>query len=85
MIPTRSIHNLYHMRYIIEKVGYIPVFGGRPINLAQSKAFGKVNHRYLVAVLKAAVFSLVFRGWITAKHRGICSVVTLWNGFRSPD
>lgn len=45
------------------------------MNLDQVKAFGTVDHLYLVAVFKAAGFGAVFRGWLAATHSGISLVV----------
>jgi hypothetical protein len=70
------------MRYIVERVGNKPGFGGALINLDQSKAFDRVDHRYLAAVLKAAGFGPVFRGWIASMYSGICSVAKI-NGHLS--
>ncbi len=45
-IPGRSIDNLHLVRYIVERVGNKkPGFGGALINLNQSKAFDRVDHR----------------------------------------
>ena len=82
-IPNRSIHdNLHLTRYIIERVGKEPGMGGALINLDQSKAFDRVDHQYLAAVLRAAGFGPVFRGWIAAMYSNICSVVKV-NGHLS--
>lgn len=43
--------------YIIGRVGTL-------INLAQSKAFNRVNHQYLAVVFKAVVFGPIFCCWI---------------------
>ncbi len=82
-IPGRSIHdNLHLVRYIIERVSNKPGFGRAMINVDQSKAFDRVDHRYLAAVLRAAGLGPVFRGWIASMYSGICSVVKL-NGHLS--
>lgn len=74
-ILNRSIHdNLHLMRYIIQRIRTKAGFGGALVNLYQSKAFNKVNQRYLEAVLKAAGFGSVFSGWVTAMHSDTCSV-----------
>lgn len=65
------------MLYIVERVGTKTDFGGTRINLNPSKAFYKVNHHYLKAVLKAAGFGLVFRSCIAAMHSCTYSVVNV--------
>lgn len=52
------------MRYIIEQVGNRSSFCGALVNLDQSKAFDRVDHRYQVVVLKVISFGPVFKGWI---------------------
>lgn len=75
-IPNRSIHdNLHLIRYFIERVGKEPGMSVVLINLDQSKAFNRVNHQYLEAVLALASFGLNFRGWITAMY----SDTALWS------
>ena len=56
--------------------------GGALVNLDQSKAFDRVDHQYLAAVLNAVGFGPVFRGWIAAMYSNICSVVKV-NGHLS--
>ena len=72
------------MRYLVERVGSRFGFGGALVNLDQSKAFDRVDDRYLAAVLRAAGFGPVFRGWIATIYSGICSVVKLNGHFSEP-
>ncbi|XP_036359418.1 secreted RxLR effector protein 78-like [Octopus sinensis] len=48
----------------------------------QCKAFDRVDHQYLGAVLEAAGLGLDFRRWISAKYSGIKSTVQI-NGYLS--
>ena len=60
-VKGRTIQDsLYLVRTIVEKVDGNAVL----INLDQSKAFDRVDHAFLEAVLSAAGFGLHFRTWI---------------------
>ena len=52
------------------------------ISLDQSKAFDKVDHRFLVTVLETAGFQLEFHRWISRKYHNPQAVVQV-NGGRS--
>ena len=45
------------------------------INLDQSKAFGRVDHRFLASVLKTVGFKLEFSGWISMTYHNPQAVV----------
>ncbi|GAB1597330.1 hypothetical protein Ahia01_000009400 [Argonauta hians] len=82
-IPGRSIHdNLHLTRYIFDRVASESGLGGALINLDQSKAFDRVDHQYLAAVLRAAGLGPVFRGWVTKMYSNVSSVVMV-NGYCS--
>lgn len=52
IVPSRSIHdNLHLMRNTTERVVKEPGMGETLINLDQSKAFDKLDSRYLEAIL----------------------------------
>lgn len=75
-IPTRLMHDNFNlMQYNIKRVGCKTGFRGDLISLDQSKAFDRVDHRYLVVVLKADGFGTNFRSWNAAMQISIYSVV----------
>ena len=45
------------------------------ISLDQSKAFDRVDHRFLVTVLETAGFKPEFRRWISMMYHNLQSVV----------
>ena len=45
------------------------------INLDQSKAFGRVDHRFLASVSKTVGFKLEFSGWISMTYHNPQAVV----------
>lgn len=49
--------------------------GGALVNLYQSKAVDRVDHRYLAVVLWAVGLDPTFRSWINTLYSGIMSVV----------
>lgn len=53
--------DLHCMRYIIDRIVKVTAMSGAPINLDQSKASDKIDHRYLEVVLRDIGFCSVFR------------------------
>ena len=78
-VKGRSIQdNLHLIRTIIEKAaGKVAL-----IKLDQNKAFDRVDHRFLGAVLKVAGFGQDFRSWIKLLYTNPSSIVEV-NGVRS--
>ena len=78
-VKGRTIQdNLHLVRLIIEKVDSDAAL----INLDQSKAFDRVDHRFLEAVLSAAGFGPYFRSWIRLLYASPGALVEV-NGVRS--
>ncbi|CAE1276092.1 unnamed protein product [Acanthosepion pharaonis] len=78
-VKGRTIQdNLHLVRLIIEKVDSDAAL----INLDQSKAFDRVDHRFLEAVLSAAGFGPHFRTWIRLLYASPGALVEV-NGVRS--
>lgn len=68
--------NLHLICYTLEGVGKLSCNDGVLIHLDQSKAaFNRVDHQYLVVVLKAAGLGSYFHNWFTAIYGGIKSTV----------
>ena len=73
-VKGRSIQdNLHLVRQILE--GMEDNTEPALINLDQSKAFDRVDHRFLAAVLKTAGFEPEFRNWITVLYHNPQAVV----------
>ena len=73
-VKGRSIQdNLHLVRQILE--GIEDDTEAALINLDQSKAFDRVDHRFLVAVLETAGFEPEFRKWISMLYRNPQAVV----------
>ena len=78
-VKGRSIQdNLHLVRTIIEKVDN----GAALIKLDQSKAFDRVDHRFLESVLSAAGLGHDFRSWIRLLYASPSAVVEV-NGVKS--
>ena len=78
-VKGRTIQDSLHLvRTIIEKVDGNAAL----INLDQSKAFDRVDHAFLEAVLSAAGFGLHFRSWIRLLYASPGIMVEV-NGVRS--
>ena len=78
-VKGRTIQDSLHLvRTIIEKVDGNAAL----INLDQSKAFDRVDHAFLEAVLSAAGFGLHFRSWIRLLYASPGVMVEV-NGVRS--
>ena len=74
-VKGRTIQDSLHLvRTIVEKVALI--------NLDQSKAFDRVDHAFLEAVLSAAGFGVDFRTWIRLLYASLGVIVEV-NGVRS--
>jgi len=77
-VKGRTIQDSLHMiRTIVEKVDKAAL-----INLDQSKAFDRVDHGFLEAVLSAAGFGVTFRSWIRLLYASPGVMVEV-NGVRS--
>ena len=73
-VKGRSIQdNLHLVRQILE--GIKDDIEATLINLDQSKAFDRVDHRFLAAVLETARFEPEFRKWIIILYRNPQAVV----------
>ena len=73
-VKGRSIRdNLHLVRQILE--GIKDDTKAALINLDQSKAFDRVDHRFLAAVLETAEFKLEFRKWISILYHNPQAVV----------
>ena len=72
--------NLHLIREVLEEIedGTEPAL----INIDQSKAFDRVNHRFLASVLETAGFKLEFRKWISLMYHKPQAVVQV-NGWHS--
>jgi exonuclease III len=82
-VPGRSIlDNIHLMRNLIDYLEFKDL-PGILVSLDQQKAFDRVNHHYLLSVLKAYGFGEYFLKWIRLLYSGISSSV-LVNGFLSP-
>ena len=80
-VKGRSIQdNLHLVRQILE--GIKDDTEAALINLDQSKAFDRVDHRFLAAVLETAGFRPEFRKWISILYHNPQAVVQV-NGMRS--
>ena len=78
-VKGRTIQDSLHLvRTVVEKVDGNAAL----INLYQSKAFNRVDHGFLVAVLSAAGFKLHFRIWIRLLYASPGVMVEV-NGVRS--
>ena len=78
-VKGRTIQNSLHLfRTIVEKVDRNAAL----INLDQSKAFDRVDHGFLEAVLSSAGFGLHFRSWIRLLYASPGIMVAV-NGVRS--
>ena len=81
-IKGRKIHdNLHMIRQILEKLNEDDT-GAALINLDQSKAFDRVDHRFLEAIMKKAGFKSDFLRWINLLYKSPSSCVQV-NGKRS--
>lgn len=79
VVKSRMIQdNLHLVRTIIEKIDREATL----LNLDQSKGFDRVDHRFLEAVLSAAVYKLYFRSSIRLLYAS-SSVMVEVNGVRS--
>lgn len=68
---SRCIHDSLHfMQYITERVRINARFRDAFIYLEKLKAFLRVNHQYLEAVLKEGGSGIVSLGFIAAMHSG---------------
>ena len=80
-VKGRSIRdNLHLVRQILE--GIKEDTEAALINLDQSKAFDRVDHRFLVAVLETAGFKPEFRKWISILYhnpQAVVQVSLLWS------
>lgn len=84
-MPGRIIHdNIHTIHYFLEQVGKSSGKGVALLNLSQSKAFDRVDHTYLMAVLQASDLGLNFCRWITALYGDIESVVKVNCFFSHP-
>lgn len=80
-ISGRNIHdNLHLVCYSLERFEQNSGKRGALFHLGQSKAFDRVDHKYVVAVLEAAGLNPNFHRWIAAMNSDIESVVKV-NGF----
>ena len=80
-VPGRSIQdNLHLVRTVLE--GIEDDKGSALITLDQSKAFDRVDHRFLASVLQAAGFESDFCRWISILYKAPQAVVDV-NGMRS--
>ena len=80
-VKGRSIQdNLHLIREVLE--GIKDDTEAALISLDQSKAFDRVDHRYLATVLETAGFELEFRRWISMMYHNPQAVVQV-NGGRS--
>ena len=80
-VKGRSIQNNLHLiREVLE--GIEDGTEAALISLDQSKAFDRVDHRFLATVLETAGFQPEFRRWITMMYHNLQAVVQV-NGRRS--
>ena len=80
-VKRRSIRDNLHLgRQILEGIKYDTKVA--LVNLDQSKAFDRVDHRFLAVVLETAGFNSEFRKWISILYHNPQAVVQV-NGRRS--
>lgn len=76
-VPGRSIHDGAHLLRDIYDYAEYKHCPAAFLSLDQSKAFDRVSHRYLMAVLEAFGFNKSFRDWVCLLYTDIYSKVII--------